>query len=43
MGLILNWTGYRVMFLCLSLVGAIIFLFFQYIVRRQGGAAYANL
>jgi len=43
MGLILNWTSYRVMFLCLSSVGVIIFLYFQFFVRRQGGTAYADL
>jgi len=43
MGLILNWTSYPVMFLCLSLVGVINFLYFQFSVRKQGGISYANL
>jgi predicted MFS family arabinose efflux permease len=43
MGLILNWTSYPVMFLCLSLVGVINFLYFQFSVRKKGGVSYANL
>ena len=37
MGLVLNWTNYRVMFLSLALVGVINFLYFQFFVRKQGG------
>ncbi len=43
MGLILNWTNYRVMFLCLAFVGVINCLYFQYYVRKKGGISYANL
>ncbi len=43
MGLILGWTNYRVMFLCLALVGVINFLYFQFSVRKKGGGSYANL
>jgi predicted MFS family arabinose efflux permease len=43
MGLILSWTNYRVMFLCLALVGVINFLYFQFSVRKKGGGSYANL
>jgi predicted MFS family arabinose efflux permease len=43
MGLILNWTNYRVMFLCLAFVGVINFLYFQFYVRKKGGISYANL
>ena len=43
MGLVLNWSSYRVMFLCLAFVGVINYLYFQYVVRRQGGVSYANL
>ena len=43
MGLVLNWTNYRVMFLCLAFVGAFNFLYFQYFIRRKGGVSYANL
>jgi len=43
MGLILGWSNYRVMFLCLALVGVINFLYFQFSVRKKGGGSYANL
>ena len=43
MGLVLSWSSYRVMFLCLAFVGVINYLYFQYVVRRQGGVSYANL
>lgn len=43
MGLILNWTTYRVMFLCLAFVGVINFLYFQLYVRKRGGISYAYL
>jgi predicted MFS family arabinose efflux permease len=43
MGLILNWTSYTVMFLCLSFVGVINFLYFQLSVRKEGGVSHANL
>ena len=42
MGLILNWTHYRIMFLCLALVGITNFLYFQFFVRKKGGK-YADL
>ena len=37
MGLILDWTSYRIMFLSLALVGVINFLYFQFSVRKEGG------
>ena len=43
MGLVLTWTNYQVMFLCLAFVGIINFLYFQFSVRKEGGTAYANL
>ncbi len=43
MGLILGWTNYQVMFLCLAFVGALNFLYYQFSVRREGGISYAHL
>jgi predicted MFS family arabinose efflux permease len=35
MGIILRWTNYRVMFLCLAFVGVIAFLYFNFFVRKR--------
>jgi hypothetical protein len=43
MGLILTWSNYQVMFLCLAFVAATNFLYFQYFISRKGGVSYANL
>ena len=43
MGLILTWSNYQVMFLCLAFVAATNFLYFHYFIRRKGGVSYANL
>jgi MFS family permease len=39
MGFILPFTGYRTMFLCLALIGFINLCYFQFYVRKRGGAA----
>jgi predicted MFS family arabinose efflux permease len=43
MGLVLSWSNYQVMFLCLAFVAATNFLYFHYFIRRKGGVSYANL
>ena len=43
MGIILQLTGYRVMFLCLILTGVINFLYFYFFVRKKGGIPNAHL
>ena len=43
MGLILHWTSYPTMFLCLALVGLINLLYFLFFIRKKGGIRYANL
>jgi MFS family permease len=43
MGIILQWTSYRTMFLCLAVTGAINLLYFDTAVRKKGGRQYANL
>ncbi len=43
MGLVLTWSNYQVMFLCLAFVAAANFLYFHYFIRRKGGVSYANL
>ena len=43
MGLILNWTNYPTMFLCLALVGLINLLYFHFFIKKKGGDRYANL
>jgi MFS family permease len=43
MGIILQWTSYRTMFLCLAVIGAINLLYFGTAVRKKGGRQYANL
>jgi len=43
MGIILQWTSYRTMFLCLAVTGAINLLYFGTAVRKKGGRQYANL
>ena len=35
MGIVLRWTNYRVMFLCLALVGIIDLLYFNFFVRKR--------
>jgi len=35
MGMILQWTNYRIMFLCLVLTGLINLLYFYYFVRKK--------
>jgi MFS family permease len=36
MGIILQWTSYPIMFLCLILTGVINFLYFYYVMRKRG-------
>ena len=43
MGLILNWTNYPTMFLCLALISVINLLYFHFFIRKKGGDRYANL
>jgi MFS family permease len=43
MGIILQLTSYRIMFLCLALTGVINLLYFDRAVRKKGGRQYANL
>jgi MFS family permease len=43
MGIILQFTSYRIMFLCLALTGVINLLYFDRAVRKKGGRGYANL
>jgi predicted MFS family arabinose efflux permease len=43
MGIILQLTGYTVMFLCLALIGLINLLYLYFIFRRRGERQYANL
>jgi MFS family permease len=43
MGIILQWTSYRTMFLCLAVTGTINLLYFDTAVRKKGGPQYANL
>jgi len=43
MGIILQFTSYRIMFLCLALTGVINLLYFDRAVRKKGGRQYAHL
>ena len=43
MGVILEWTSYPVMFLCLSLIGVVNLLYFLFFVSKRGGKQHANL
>jgi MFS family permease len=43
MGIVLQLTNYRAMFLCLTLTGIINLLYFYFLVKRKGGNQYANL
>ena len=43
MGLILNWTSYPTMFLCLAVISVINLLYFHFFIRKKGGNGYANL
>jgi len=43
MGIILQLTNYRIMFLCLALTGMINLLYFYFVVRKKGRERYANL
>jgi len=36
MGIILQWTSYPIMFLCLILTGVINFLYFYHVMRKRG-------
>jgi MFS family permease len=36
MGIIVHWSGYPIMFLCLALMGIINFIYFYFFVRRKG-------
>ena len=36
MGVILQWTSYTIMFLCLALIGVINFLYFCYAMGKKG-------
>ncbi|NWF93396.1 MAG: MFS transporter [Syntrophaceae bacterium] len=42
MGIILHWTSYPVMFLCLAFTGVVNLLYFYFSIRK-GGKRYANL
>jgi len=37
MGVILQWTSYPIMFLCLTLIGVINFLYFYYAIGEKRG------
>ena len=43
MGVILQLTSYRMMFLCLAFTSVVNLLYFQFFVRKKGGRQYANL
>jgi MFS family permease len=43
MGIILQLTNYRIMFLCLAFTGMINLLYFYFVVRKKGKKRYANL
>jgi len=43
MGIILNWTNYPTMFLCLALTGVINLFYFHFVVRKKKGNRYAHL
>jgi MFS family permease len=43
MGIILQLTNYRIMFLCLALTGIINILYFYFVVKKKGRGRYANL
>jgi MFS family permease len=43
MGIILQLTNYRIMFLCLALTGIINLAYFYFAVRKKGREQYANL
>jgi predicted MFS family arabinose efflux permease len=43
MGVVLQISSYRTMFLCLALTGLLNFLFFFFFVRRKGGMSHADL
>jgi predicted MFS family arabinose efflux permease len=43
MGIILQLTGYSIMFLCLALTGVLNLLYFYFLIRKKGGAQDANL
>jgi MFS family permease len=43
MGIILQWTNYPIMFLCLAFTGVINLLYFYFAVRKKGGGQHAHL
>jgi len=43
MGVVLEWTSYPAMFLCLALTGVINLIYFNQAVRKKGGCGDANL
>jgi MFS family permease len=43
MGIILQLSSYRIMFLCLVITVALNFLYFYFFVRKKGGNGYAHL
>jgi MFS family permease len=43
MGIILQFTNYPTMFLCLTVTGVINLLYFYFFVRKRGGGRHADL
>jgi predicted MFS family arabinose efflux permease len=43
MGIVLQWTSYPIMFLCLILIGVLNLLYFHFFIRKKRGRPYANL
>jgi predicted MFS family arabinose efflux permease len=43
MGIVLQWTNYPIMFLCLAFTGVINLLYFYFAVRKKGGGQHAHL
>jgi len=43
MGVVLQWTSFRTMFLWLALTAAINFFYYHFFVRRKGGPGHADL
>ena len=43
MGIILQWTNYRTMFLCLACISLTNLLYFNLFVKKKGAKSYAHL
>ena len=43
MGIVLQWTNYPIMFLCIAFTGVINLLYFYFLFRKKGGNRYAHL